>query len=152
MQKVLNIDESLSRRRMICSSPTSSPPPLPSASCLSLSVFLCVAGSVSDPYPDPDWIRILSGQLIRIFIRNPDPDPYQWEQKWLTKIEKSYEMSCFGSLLRAEGFSRSLDVLYGVLGISKLQFLIFKKSNLFPRCKYFSILVIKTLDPVRYSA
>jgi hypothetical protein len=26
-----------------------------------------------DPYPDPDWIRILSGQWIR--IQNPDPDP-----------------------------------------------------------------------------
>ncbi len=28
---------------------------------------------VSDP--DPDWIRIQSGQWIRIRIRNPDPDP-----------------------------------------------------------------------------
>jgi hypothetical protein len=28
---------------------------------------------VSDP--DPDWIRIQSGQWIRILIRNPDPDP-----------------------------------------------------------------------------
>jgi hypothetical protein len=27
----------------------------------------------ADPYPDPDWIRIQSGQWIR--IRNPDPDP-----------------------------------------------------------------------------
>jgi hypothetical protein len=26
-----------------------------------------------DPYPDPNWIRIQSGQWIR--IRNPDPDP-----------------------------------------------------------------------------
>ncbi len=25
--------------------------------------------------PDPDWIRIQSGQWIRIRIRNPDPDP-----------------------------------------------------------------------------
>jgi hypothetical protein len=24
--------------------------------------------------PDPDWIRIQSGQRIRIRIRNPDPD------------------------------------------------------------------------------
>jgi hypothetical protein len=28
---------------------------------------------VSDP--DPYWIRIQSGQWIRIRIRNPDPDP-----------------------------------------------------------------------------
>ncbi len=36
-------------------------------------------GGVADPYPDPDpyWIRIQSGQWIRIGIRiwNPDPDP-----------------------------------------------------------------------------
>jgi hypothetical protein len=25
--------------------------------------------------PDPDWIRIQSGQWMRIRIRNPDPDP-----------------------------------------------------------------------------
>jgi hypothetical protein len=25
--------------------------------------------------PDPDWIRIQSGQWIRIQIRNPDKDP-----------------------------------------------------------------------------
>jgi hypothetical protein len=25
--------------------------------------------------PDPSWIRIQSGQWIRIRIRNPDPDP-----------------------------------------------------------------------------
>jgi hypothetical protein len=31
------------------------------------------------------------------------------------------------SLLRAEGFSCSLDVLYGGLGINKLQFLIKKR-------------------------
>jgi len=33
---------------------------------------------------DPDWIRIQSGQWIRIRIRNPDPGG----QKWLTKVEK----------------------------------------------------------------
>jgi hypothetical protein len=33
------------------------------------------------------------------------------------------------SLLRAEGFSCSLSVLYGCLGISKLQFLIKKIEN-----------------------
>jgi hypothetical protein len=33
--------------------------------------------SVADPNPDPNWIRIQSGQWIqiRIRIRNPDPDP-----------------------------------------------------------------------------
>ncbi len=44
-------------------------------------VFL--SSRVSDP--DPDWIRIQSGQWIRIGIRNPDPDP--GGQKWPTKVE-----------------------------------------------------------------
>jgi hypothetical protein len=28
-----------------------------------------------DPYPVPDWIRIQSGQWIRIRNPNPEPDP-----------------------------------------------------------------------------
>jgi hypothetical protein len=47
--------------------------------------------------------------------------------------------------LRAEGLSCSLDVLYGGLGISKLQFLIQQfVSTVFFLSKF---LVIKTLDP-----
>jgi hypothetical protein len=48
--------------------------------------------------------------------------------------------------LRAEGFSCSLGVLYGGPGISKLQFLIKIIFDKIFRCKFFSILVIKTLD------
>jgi hypothetical protein len=44
-----------------------------------------------------------------------------------------------------EGFSCRLDVLYGGLVISKLQILI-KKETKFERY-FFSVLVIKTLDP-----
>jgi hypothetical protein len=51
------------------------------------------------------------------------------------------------SLLRAEGFSCSLGVLYGGLGISKLQFLIKKKEIKFPAINFFSILGHQTLDP-----
>ena len=47
------------------------------------------------------------------------------------------------SLLRAEGFSYSLGLLYGGLGMSKLQFLIKKISSY----KLFSILGHQTLDP-----
>jgi hypothetical protein len=50
------------------------------------------------------------------------------------------------SLLRAEGFSCSLGVLYGVLGISKLQFLIKKIEIIFPAINFF-ILGHQTLDP-----
>jgi hypothetical protein len=50
------------------------------------------------------------------------------------------------SLLRAEGFSCSLGVLFGGLGIRKLQFLIKKIETKFPAI-FFSILGHQTLDP-----
>jgi hypothetical protein len=50
--------------------------------------------------------------------------------------------------LRAEGFLCNLDVLYGGLGIGKLQFLIKKKLIFFSAEFFFSqFLVIKALDP-----
>jgi hypothetical protein len=73
-----------------------------------------------------------------------DPDP--GGQKLPTNIEKSKEFSSAGcSLLRTEGFSCSLCVLYGGLRISKLQFSIKKILNIY-RCNFFQFLVIKTLD------
>jgi hypothetical protein len=52
-------------------------------------------GRVSDP--DTDWIRIQSGQRIRIrnpeHIRNPAPDP--GGQKLPTKKQNSLEILCF---------------------------------------------------------
>ena len=50
------------------------------------------------------------------------------------------------SLLRAEGFSCSLGVLYGGLGISKLQFLIKKLEIKFPAINFFNF-SHQTLDP-----
>jgi hypothetical protein len=50
------------------------------------------------------------------------------------------------SPLRAEGFSCSLGVLYGGLGISKMQFLIKKIEIKFPAIN-FSILGHQTMDP-----
>jgi hypothetical protein len=46
--------------------------------------------------------------------------------------------------LRAEGFFCNLDVLYGGLGICKLQFL---KKKIFSAVIFFQFLVIKVLDP-----
>ncbi len=51
------------------------------------------------------------------------------------------------SFLRAEGFSCSLGVLYGGLGISKLQILTKKIEIKFPAINFFSILGHQTLDP-----
>jgi hypothetical protein len=67
------------------------------------------------------------GPWIRIRIRNPDPDLRG--QKWPRKIENFTVSSAGCSLLRAEGFSCSLDFLYGGLGISKFQFLIKKRNK-----------------------
>jgi hypothetical protein len=53
------------------------------------------------------------------------------------------------SLLRAEGFSCSLGVLYGGLGISKLQFLIKKIEIKFPAINFFPFLVIKPWIRIR---
>ncbi len=52
------------------------------------------------------------------------------------------------SLLMAEGVSCSLDVLYGVLGISKLQFLIKRRKETKYQFYFFShFLLIKPLNP-----
>ncbi len=45
--------------------------------------------------------------------------------------------------MRAESFFYNLDILYGGLGIGKLQFLIKKNSAV----NFFQFLVIKALDP-----
>jgi hypothetical protein len=51
------------------------------------------------------------------------------------------------SLLMAEGFSCSLGVLYGGLGISKLQLLIKKIEIKFQAINFFPILGHQSLDP-----
>ncbi len=80
--------------------------------------------SVSDPDWIPDSIRSV----------DPDSESGSSRAKKTTKIETSkvknfmfWSAGCY--LLRAEGFC-SLDVLYGGIGISKLQFLI-KKYHFF---------------------
>jgi hypothetical protein len=75
-----------------------------------------------DPYPDPDWIRIQWGPWIRIRIGIRNPRTKITYQTKIEKVNKYYFLKCLMSLLRAEGFSCSLDVLYGGLGISELQF------------------------------
>ncbi len=59
-------------------------PPIPS-----LPPCLCLLIRVADP--DPDWIRIQSGQWIRIRIRNP----YPGGQKLPTKVENFFKSSSF---------------------------------------------------------
>jgi hypothetical protein len=49
--------------------------------------------------------------------------------------------------LRAEGFSCSLCVFYGGLGIRKIAIFDPKNMKKFSSCNFFTFLVIKTLDP-----
>ncbi len=88
-----------------------------------------------------------SGSAFKLRIRIR----IQEGKKMTHKNRKKYRIFMFWSarcsLLRAEGFSCSLGVLYGGLGISKLQFLIKKINNLISSCKFFSILAHEPLDP-----
>jgi hypothetical protein len=67
-------------------------------------------------------ICIQFGRQNLIRIRNSKTDPDPGGPKWPTKVKK------IQVLWRDEDFSCSLDVLYGNLGISKLQYLI--KANI----------------------
>jgi hypothetical protein len=72
-------------------------------------------------YQYQGYIRIQSGQWIRIRIQNSDPDP--GGQKWPRKVEeikKFHVLKCRMFSLRAEGFFCNLGVLYGVLRIGIL--------------------------------
>ncbi len=85
----------------------------------------------------PDWIRIQSGTV------DPDLDAEsgsgsrraKMTHKNRKKLRNFMFWSAWCSLLRAEGFSCSLEVLYRGVGISKWQFLIKTISNLFSAVK-----------------
>ncbi len=79
----------------------------------------CTPGIVWHPH----WYQKI---VFRIRIRIWSGFNQVSMEKLPTKIAKKKEfhgLKCWCSLLRAEGFSCSLDVLYEGLGISKLQFL-----------------------------
>ncbi len=101
---------------------------------------MCTLCSVSNP--DAVWIRIQSGQWIRIRIQEDKNDS---QKKKKLRNFSFWSAGC--SVLRAEGFSCSLDVFYGGLGISKLQFFIQKNIKFFSAVNFVQFLVIKTLDP-----
>jgi hypothetical protein len=82
------------------------------------------SGSVLDPYS--------------IGSVDPDPDPYsesgsgsrraKMTHKSRKKLVKVHVLKCWMASFRAEDFFYNLDILYGGLGIGKLQFLIKKKK------------------------
>ncbi len=79
-----------------------------------------------------------SGSAFKLRIR------IQEGKKTENRIFMFWSAGC--SLLRAEGFFCSLGVLYGGLGISKLQFLIKKIKIKVSSCNLFSIFGHQTLD------
>jgi hypothetical protein len=97
-------------------------------------------------FPAVLWIRIRIGSGF-----NGVPGPGSRRAKMTDKIRKKVINFMFWSagcsLLRTEGFSCSLDVLYGGLGISKLQFFYQKnKEKKLCCCIFVQFVVIKTLD------
>jgi hypothetical protein len=86
-----------------------------------------------DPYPDSQTGSGSGSRRAKMIHKNRK------------KLRSSFfEAGCF--VLRANGFSCSLNVLYRGQGISKLQFLILKKKKF--RCIFFlQFLVIKSPDP-----
>jgi hypothetical protein len=62
------------------------------------------------------WIR------IRMVFRQLDPDPDPGRQN-IEKVKKFHVLKYWMSFLVAKGFSYSLDVLHGGLGINKMKFL-----------------------------
>ncbi len=110
---------------------------------------------------DPDW-PIHNTAASRV----SDPDPHGSALIWVAgsgsgsrrakmthKNRKKHRIFMFWSagcsLLRAEGFSCRLGVLYGVLGISKWQFFIKKIKIKFPAVNFFQFLVMKPWIRIR---
>jgi hypothetical protein len=80
-------------------------------------------------------------------LLDPDPDPGGQKYKNRKKSRIFMFLSTGCSLLRAEGFSCSLGILYGGLGINKLQFLIKKIEVKFPAINFFQFFNFFFLNP-----
>ncbi len=100
-------------------------------------------------YPDPDSIRSVDQYPDSESGSGSGSRKEKITHKNRKKLGSFVLLSAGCSLFRAEGYSCSLDVFYGALGISNLQFLIKKNIGLiFFSCKFLSkFLVIKILDP-----
>ncbi len=87
---------------------------------------------------DPHGPGLILVGMIRIRIRILGMMNGKWIQEGKNDPQENFRNLMFFlrvelSVLRAEGFSSSLDVLHGVQGIKKLQFLI--KNRFFSDCK-----------------
>ena len=105
-------------------------------------------GRVSDPVPHGSALIWVAGSgsafKLRIRIQEGKNDPKNWKK---VRIFIFWSDGC--SLLRTEGFSGSLGVLYGGLGISELQFLIKKIKIKFLVVIFFQFYIIKLWIRIR---
>ncbi len=113
---------------------------------LFLSQEVHVCGAVCGSGSDPDSIGSV----------DPDSESGSGSRSRRAKMTHKSRNSCFEVLeglffLRAEGVFCNLDVLYGGLGKGKLYFWIQKKFDFFSAVIFFQFLVIKALNPDRYS-
>jgi hypothetical protein len=102
------------------------------------------------------WFRIQTGSEFNGAL-DPDKDWQSGSGSRRAKMARKYRKESINfifwsagcSTLRAEGFSCTLDVYYGGLGISKLQFLTKKKKKKKKNYQlyFLQFLVFKTLDP-----
>ena len=90
------------------------------------------------------WIPVNLSCWIRIRIQEEKNGP---KNRKKSRIFMFLSTGC--SLLRADSFSCSLGILYGGLGISKLQFLIKKIEIKFPSINFFQFKVIKPWIRIR---
>jgi hypothetical protein len=79
--------------------------------------------------------------VLRIRIQEGKNDPQKYK-----KVQQFHVSSAGCSLLGDEGFSCSLGILYGGLGISNSQFFSKKGKFFLITVNVFQLLVIKTLD------
>ena len=89
-----------------------------------LPIFFYFCGSF---LPSWIWIRIPNTDPDPLARLNMDPIRIRNPARKQKKVNGFLYLSVVYSLLRSEGFSCSLDVIYGGLGISKLQFQIKKR-------------------------
>ncbi len=107
-------------------------------------IFLLVYSRV----PDPEWIRIQSGQWIRIRIRfrNPDPDP--GGQKLPTKVEKKiHVLKCWMT-----SFERQSDHFFCLVSLRHFTgpLILMKKSLWAPLFSGYISSVVFPIWPLNY--
>ncbi len=128
----------------------------PAKNCFKCTVFNVIIKHPHRTYLNTNQLQSASASTLVLY--SPPRLSISWTDNWSglldlgeqklpikqKKGKKFQVLECWMFSSEGWSFSCSLDVLYGGLGISKLQFLILKKC--FSSYKIFEFLVIKALD------